>query len=132
MNNKFLFRDEYYKWVMEGETDKERLYRYESIALYALNVPESSVLLPPGIIAQIDLDNRYIGRFTPQYKAWRADVFERDNFTCAICGQVGGTLNAHHIKPYAEYPELRYELSNGITLCEKCHRRIHGRKSGDE
>lgn len=59
---------------------------------------------------------------------WRVKVFERDNYTCQECGarsQKGNkvVLNADHIKPWAIYPELRTELSNGRTLCEPCHRK---------
>ena len=68
-------------------------------------------------------------RKTPQYAEWRTAVFERDGYRCAICGEVGGRLNAHHIKPFAKYPELRLDIDNGITLCEKCHREVHRRKS---
>lgn len=60
-----------------------------------------------------------------EYKKWRRRVFERDNFTCVICKEVGGELNAHHIKPYVDYPELRYDVNNGITLCEDCHIAVH-------
>ena len=68
-------------------------------------------------------------RKTPQYAEWRTAVFERDGYRCAICGEVGGRLNAHHIKPFAKYPELRLDIDNGITLCEKCHREVHRRES---
>jgi len=57
-----------------------------------------------------------------EYKQWRKAVFERDKYTCLICGQVGGELNAHHIKPFNKFPELRFVVSNGVTMCIKCHK----------
>ena len=54
---------------------------------------------------------------------WRKMVFERDNYTCQGCGDVGCKLEADHIKRFAEYPNLRYELSNGQSLCIPCHRK---------
>ena len=57
------------------------------------------------------------------YKNWRISVFQRDNFTCQACGERGGELNADHIKPFAYFPELRLELSNGRTLCVDCHKK---------
>lgn len=56
-----------------------------------------------------------------EYEEWRKQIFERDLYTCQHCGEVGGKLNADHIKPFALYPDLRLELSNGQTLCEGCH-----------
>jgi hypothetical protein len=60
-----------------------------------------------------------------EYRLWREAVFSRDNWTCKNCGQVGGNLNAHHIKKWIEFPELRTSIENGITLCIKCHRKVH-------
>lgn len=67
-------------------------------------------------------------RLSPDYINWRILVFERDNYTCQVCKQVGGNLNAHHIKSFAKYKNLRTDVNNGITLCEKCHKAVHKRK----
>lgn len=60
-------------------------------------------------------------------KEWRRQVFARDNYTCQKCNsrsQKGCNvyLEAHHIKSWAKYPELRYDLNNGLTLCKDCHK----------
>lgn len=58
-----------------------------------------------------------------EYKLWREAVFERDDWTCLWCRQKGGNLNADHIKPFAYFPELRFAIDNGRTLCVDCHRK---------
>lgn len=61
------------------------------------------------------------GYYSHEYRQWRKSVFERDGYTCQDCGKCGGYLTAHHIKGQAKYPHLRFDLSNGLTLCEPCH-----------
>lgn len=74
-------------------------------------------------------------RMRKKYRIWRDKVFKRDKYTCQDCGKHSGInqgivhLSAHHKKSFAENPLLRYKVSNGITLCRKCHSKIHnGRK----
>lgn len=64
-------------------------------------------------------------RHTMEYRDWRLMVFGRDNFTCQECGKRGTYLESHHIKQWKDYPELRFKVDNGITLCRFCHKKIH-------
>lgn len=68
---------------------------------------------------------RLKGTNCKEYIIWRKAVVERDNWTCQSCGKVGGSLHAHHIKLWKDYPELRYVVDNGITLCIECHLDLH-------
>ena len=62
-------------------------------------------------------------RKSVEYKLWRKAVLERDKYTCIWCGQQGIKLHADHIKRFADYPELRFAIDNGRTLCIECHRK---------
>lgn len=71
-----------------------------------------------------------VERATYEYATWRKEVFSRDHFTCQCCGDKSGDghnveINAHHIKNWKDYPEDRYNVDNGITLCQKCHMKFH-------
>lgn len=60
-------------------------------------------------------------RSSGKYLNWRKAVFERDNYTCQCCGDNQTTLNAHHIENFSEKEDKRFDVENGITLCENCH-----------
>jgi 5-methylcytosine-specific restriction endonuclease McrA len=64
-------------------------------------------------------------RGSKEYREWKKAVIKRDNYQCQSCGKRGGKLHGHHIKDFSAYPELRLEVSNGITLCKPCHDAIH-------
>lgn len=59
-----------------------------------------------------------------EYKIWRKSVLERDNNLCKLCGN-NIKLVAHHVLEAQHYPELVYEISNGICLCNDCHKVLH-------
>lgn len=66
-----------------------------------------------------------------EYKEWRKAVLRRDKWSCVLCGyrskgKVNGRsdIEADHVKRFSEYPGLRYEVSNGRTLCKSCHLKI--------
>ena len=66
-------------------------------------------------------------RKSDQYNQWRLAIYKRDYYTCQECGAKGKKKNivAHHIKSFADYPELRFDIDNGVTLCRSCHLSIH-------
>lgn len=51
-------------------------------------------------------------------------IFERDNYTCQLCGVGGVDLQVDHIQSWSEYVELRFSMDNCRTLCAKCHYQI--------
>jgi predicted restriction endonuclease len=61
----------------------------------------------------------------PRYIEWRKAVYERDEFKCCVCDSKDA-IEAHHIKMWAKYPERRFLVSNGITLCHRHHKMTLG------
>lgn len=74
---------------------------------------------------QIRLKNpNYKHGKTQKWRDWKAAVFDRDGHVCKICF---GTerLHPHHIKSRKEFPELTFDVDNGLTLCIHCHYSLH-------
>jgi len=72
----------------------------------------------------------YEGRLSKECINWKKLVYKRDCYTCQCCGAKNEkgkriTLNAHHIFNWNDYENLRYDVNNGITFCDECHRKFH-------
>lgn len=67
---------------------------------------------------------------TPEYIEWRLLVYKRDGYRCKmpLCGSQTRNIHAHHIYPKRDYPNLVFEIDNGITLCRKCHESTYGKE----
>jgi hypothetical protein len=99
-NNKEHLQQCKIKWI---ENNKERLREYRSKTCF----------------------KNQKWRFTKQYDDWRKNVYIRDQHICQKCGITKCKIIAHHINEGSKYPELRYDINNGITLCRKCHKIVH-------
>lgn len=67
---------------------------------------------------------------TTRWKSKRDKILKRDEYRCQECKRYGKTTEAttvHHIYPLLEYPLLRLETRNLISLCSKCHDKMHDR-----
>ena len=112
-NNKFCSKECYFKWQKGrkrsvGFREKCKESRLKRAHLYT-----------------IDKLNRF-WRSSNEYKSWRQIVFKRDDWTCQKCGARSKKdcyvrIEAHHKKPFSTFPELRFIVDNGETLCKKCH-----------
>ena len=92
----------------------------------------------PSIVHSGKKNNNWKGGITPiaekirksiRYKQWRKLVFERDNYTCQLCYEIGGKLNAHHPIKFSkliktEFEKYIFDLRNGVTFCKDCHKSL--------
>ena len=74
-------------------------------------------------------ENRKI-RTSTEYVKWRQKILKRDNYECIFCKHKGENNWVDHIKPFSLYPELRFDLGNGRTVCMNCALKLptHGTK----
>lgn len=128
----FVFYASYWDAIQTLKRKNDRLSLMEAICEYALHGKETAMTDAAARIfatlkPTLDIESRSAEevRRSEEYKAWRTAVFRRDDYTCQMCGARGVKVNAHHIKPFAEYHDLRIDVNNGITLCIACHKVVH-------
>jgi len=86
---------------------------------------------PPPVLEGVD-NPRYKGELARRKQgrgkqsSWARRVLSRDEAKCQHCGAVGVPVVAHHILSWEDFPELRTDVENGITLCNPCHFKEHG------
>lgn len=71
--------------------------------------------------------DRYNRRDSIECKNWAKEIYKLDNYKCICCGNKK-SLNAHHLDAWSEFPDKRFEISNGVTLCsdiDGCHKKFH-------
>jgi len=95
--------------------------------------------IPPSEEARKRLSKKYKGSGNPywkggvsfkkrrtqeyrKYREWHKTILERDDYICVLCGS-DKDIEVDHIKPFALFPKLMLELSNGQVLCKKCHKK---------
>lgn len=131
MRERFIFEKQYYEAIKElpqrqqGEAltdllnyvfyDEEPKSRRGRFVVAALKD-----VLDRNLSSYESFDERRSGK----YRTWKRHVLKRDEYRCQRCGSEQ-ELCVHHIKPFADYPELRYSVDNGVTLCKECHRMEH-------
>lgn len=74
-------------------------------------------------------------RYDSRYYKWRDEVIRKGDNKCSVCDKTLGItceccgqkvqMYAHHVKPVKQYPELAFDVSNGILLCYSCHQNVH-------
>lgn len=75
--------------------------------------------------SELTKEHREKRRNDSRKRPWTNAVFNRDGYTCQRCGQIRGKIQAHHLYDYTSYPEYRYDINNGVTLCKSCHDEFH-------
>ena len=76
--------------------------------------------------ADLTQEEREQERLIDGYKEWGFEIKKQYNFTCDICGDNrGGNLISHHLDGYNWCKDKRIDITNGVCLCEKCHKEFH-------
>lgn len=131
MRERFIFERSYYE-AIKVMPKKMRHDFIDGLLSYVFEgtMPEDEQSAAMINIIKVQLDGdilsyeNYHQRVSTDYRQWKKAVLDRDKHICQKCGS-DKDIHAHHIKPFSEYPELRFDVNNGITLCKECHIKEH-------
>ena len=94
-------------------------------------IKDEMITICAGFKVISDLSKILKPRATSEYKAWRKYILNRDDYRCTKCG-AESNLHVHHIEYISENHKKATDKENGITLCNICHRKKHGRYKNDK
>ena len=115
-------------WILHRPCDSQLLNDIAQLEKAGLVSPTQDELINVSYVTKTKDQVRGRDRNDPRYTGWRTSVFNRDNYKCQLCG-VGGYVIAHHINSWSKFPDERFDIENGITLCRDCHKREHRHRS---
>jgi len=101
-----------------------KIGRYTPFIFGDLSERDGLITICAGYRIITDLSKLLKPRVSSEYKAWKKAILNRDDFKCKSCGS-DQNLHIHHIEPVKTNIKKITDLNNGITLCNKCHRKIH-------
>jgi hypothetical protein len=121
-------------WNKGLKYSEERKKRMSEISKITWQPPEYRIKMSKALKGKTgEKSPNWQGGITPEHKRirnsvdfvkWRTSVYIRDDWTCQKC-RVKCELNSHHILNFSQYPELRFDANNGISLCINCHLLFH-------
>lgn len=68
---------------------------------------------------------------SPKWRHKQKAILRRDRYQCQLCKRYGRISEAsivHHKLELSEYPELAYDDDNLVSVCRKCHNKLHDEK----
>lgn len=125
-----VHRDEFFKGIKSGpklgaKFKTEHKHKISKALRIFYGSYDPNIPLGPIILSNPQAVNE---RWCHDYERWMTAVKKRDGYKCQHCGKgKEAYLIAHHIKPYNEFVESRYDVDNGITLCMSCHMKEEAR-----
>lgn len=106
-----------------------KFYSKENNPLYGIERPEIRGENNPNWNPNKTREQRQKDRKILENTQWVKSVLERGDYTCKCCGKRGGDIVAHHLDGYNWCIDKRFNVNNGVVLCDKCHKLFH-RKYG--